>query len=318
MKRYTLLWAALALAAPAFAQTPPQGRPAQTPAFTPPPNDKIPVGDTGTNSADALKRSPRHGEWVDIKMTTGPALKSWVVYPERRDKAGVVLVIFDIFGMGDWARAVGDQLAKDGFIAIVPDFLSGKGPNGGGSEELGTQVGSVIRTLTPADLNARLDAAMAYGKSLPSSNGKTATIGFCWGGGVSFGYAVAQPNLSAAAVYYGTPPMSAPPLPPPPPAGSQGAPPPARGAGGPQAVDAAALKNIKAPVMGFYGGNDARVTSTVESTAAKMKELGKSYVPHVFDGAGHGFLKNQATEANYKAATEAWPLTIAFLTKNLK
>ena len=41
--------------------------------------------------------------------------------------------------MRDWVRAVGDQLAQDGFIAIVPDFLSGKGPNGGGSAALGTQ-----------------------------------------------------------------------------------------------------------------------------------------------------------------------------------
>src|SRR3954467_13021732 len=120
-------------------------------------------------SADRLKASPRHGEWVDIKMPSGPALKSFVVYPERRDKAPGVLVIHDIGGMGDWGRAVGDSLAKEGFIAIVPDFLSGKGPNGGGTEELGANVGTTIRSLTPDDVASRLDAAMAYGKSLPSS-----------------------------------------------------------------------------------------------------------------------------------------------------
>ena len=266
-------------------------------AFTRPSNDKIPVsGDPA--GAEVLKTSPRHGEWVDIAMPSGPALKSWVMYPERSDKAGVVLVIHDIFGMGDWARAVGDQLAKDGFIAIVPDFLSGKGPKGGGSEELGQQgVGPAIRTLTPADLNARLDAAMKYGKSLPSSNGKTASIGFCWGGGVSFGYAVAQPALNAAAVYYGTPPTAM--------------------VDGAQVPDEEQLKKINAPVMGFYGGNDNRVTSTVEPTAALMKKLGKFYEPHVFEGAGHGFLKGQTNEANYKAAAGAWPLTIAFFREKL-
>ena len=265
--------------------------------FTRPANDKIPVsGDPA--GAEVLKTSPRHGEWVDIKMPSGPALKSWVMYPERSDKAGVVLVIHDIFGMGDWARAVGDQLAKDGFIAIVPDFLSGKGPNGGGSEELGAQgVGPAIRTLTPADLNARLDAAMKYGKSLPSSNGKTATIGFCWGGSVSFGYAVAQPALNAAAVYYGTPPMTT--------------------IDGAQVPDEALLKNVQAPVMGFYGGNDNRVTSTVEPTKKAMAALGKFFEPHIFDGAGHGFLKGQTTDANYKAADAAWPLTIAFFREKL-
>jgi carboxymethylenebutenolidase len=247
-------------------------------------------------SLDRIKASPRHGEWVDIKMTAGPALRSFVVYPERADKAPVVLVIHDIFGMGDWARAVGDSLAKDGFIAIVPDLLSGKGPNGGGSEELGQNVGQAIRTLTPDDVNARLNAAMAYGKSLPSANGRTAVIGFCWGGSGSFNYAIAQPDLFAAVVYYGTPPMKT--------------------VDGKQAVDPEPLARIKAPIIGFYGGNDARVTSTVEPTAAEMKKLGKVYDPHVEDGAGHGFLKGQSqSDANAKAAADAWPLTIAFLKK---
>jgi dienelactone hydrolase len=49
-----------------------------------------------------------------------------------------------------------------------------------------------------------------------------------------------------------------------------------------------------------------------------MKELGKSYSPHIFDGAGHGFLKGQTTEANYKAAQQAWPLTIALFKERLK
>ena len=81
------------------------------------------------------------------RLADGTALKSWVVYPERSTKAGVVLVIHDIRGMSDIARAVGDQLAQDGFIAIVPDFLSGKGPNGGGTESLGTGVGQAIQAI---------------------------------------------------------------------------------------------------------------------------------------------------------------------------
>jgi carboxymethylenebutenolidase len=259
-----------------------------------PDNPAIPPADAA--SADRLKSSPRHGEWVDIKMPSGPALKSFVVYPERKDKAPVVLVIHDIFGMGDWARAVGDSLAKDGFIAIVPDLLSGKGPNGGGSEELGQNVGQAIRTLTSEDVKARLDAAMAYGKSLPSANGKTAVIGFCWGGSGSFNYAIARPDLFAAVVYYGTPPMKT--------------------IDGKQTVDPDPLGKVKAPIIGFYGGNDARVTSTVDPTAAEMKKLGKVFEPHVEEGAGHGFLKGQAgSEANAKAALDAWPLTIAFLKK---
>ena len=178
-------------------------------------------------------------------------------------------------------------------------MLSGKGPNGGGSEELGQDVGQAIRTLTPDDVNARLNAAMAYGKSLPASNGKTAVIGFCWGGSASFNYAIAQPELSASVVYYGTPPMKT--------------------VDGKQVVDPEPFAKIKAPIIGFYGGNDARVTSTVEPTEAELKKLGKVYEPHVMEGAGHGFLKGQAqSDANAKAAADAWPLTIAFLKKYAK
>jgi carboxymethylenebutenolidase len=303
----SVLVAALALvAAPAFAQT--MAKPAvdlhaghmmaaeqAAGAAAAPDNPAIPPADAASTAR--LKSSPRHGEWVDIRMPSGAPLKSFVVYPERKDRAPVVLVIHDIFGMGDWARAVGDQLAKEGFIAIVPDLLSGKGPNGGGTEELGQNVGQAIRTLSPDEVATRLNAATAYGTSLPSSNRKTGVIGFCWGGGASFNYAIAQPELAAAVVYYGTPPMKT--------------------VEGAQVVDPAPLEKIKAPVIGFYGGNDARVTSTVEPTGVEMKKLGKSYESHVMEGAGHGFLKGQASSAaNAKAAADAWPLTIAFLKKN--
>ncbi|MEP6917310.1 MAG: hypothetical protein ABJC89_16785, partial [Acidobacteriota bacterium] len=80
-------------------------------------NDAIPPG-TPEHAARALKETSRHGEWVDVKLADGSVLKSWVVYPERAQKAGVMLVIHDIRGMSDITRAMGDQLAQDGFIAI--------------------------------------------------------------------------------------------------------------------------------------------------------------------------------------------------------
>jgi carboxymethylenebutenolidase len=260
-------------------------------------NDALPAG-TADHAVRALKESPRHGEWVDIKMADGTALKSWVVYPERATKTGVVLVIHDIRGMSDTARAVGDQLAQDGFIAIVPDFLSGKGPNGGGTESLGPAVGKTIQSLT--DVNERLNAAMAYGKTLPASNGKTGVVGFCWGGARSFGYAAAQPGLNAAVVFYGEAPGSA-------------------VAGVSEDAVAAGLANVKAPVLGLYGGNDARINNTVPVTQAAMKKLGKSYEVHTFDAAGHGFMGNHAGAegANLKASLAAWPLVVQFYKKHL-
>lgn len=259
-------------------------------------NDKIPAGNM-EHATKALAESPRHGEWVDIALPGGAKLNTWVVYPERKDKTGVVLVIHDINGMRDIPRALGDQLAQDGFIAIVPDFLSGKGPDGGGTASLGANVGQTIRTLTEEDMTARLNAAMEYGKKLASSNGKTAVMGFCWGGTQTWSYAINQPGLSAAVPYYGNVPTST-----------------------AETVDESLVAKIKAPVMAMYGGNDARINSTIPPTEAAMKKLNKSYDKHIFEGAGHGFMGNQAGSggANLKAAEQAWPLTIAFLQKNLK
>jgi carboxymethylenebutenolidase len=77
---------------------------------------------------------------------------------------------------------------------------------------------------------------------------------------------------------------------------------------------------VGAPVLGFYGGDDARITSTVAPTETEMKSLGKSYEPHVYDGAGHGFLRQQEGRdgANMKATRDAWPRTVAFLRERLK
>jgi carboxymethylenebutenolidase len=267
----------------------------QAPGIDVPWNDAIPPG-TPEHAARALKESPRHGEWVEIKLADGTPMKSFVVYPERKDKAGVVLVIHDIRGMSDIARAAGDQLAQDGFIAIVPDFLSGKGPNGGGTDSLGSGVGQAIMALSPADVNARLNAAMDYGKKLPASNGKTGIIGFCWGGARSFGYAAAQPQLNASVVYYGEAPGS-----------------------GDNTLETA-LANEKAPVLGLYAGNDARIGATVPATEAAMKKLGKSYEIHTFDGSGHGFMFAQAGAggANLKAAEQSWPMVLQFYRKHLQ
>ncbi|MBK8098746.1 MAG: dienelactone hydrolase family protein [Planctomycetes bacterium] len=266
------------------------------PAVELPWNDAIPPGNAA-HAERALAESSRHGEWVDIALPDGGKLNTWVVYPERQDKAGVVLVIHDIRGMSDWIRALGDQLAQDGFIAIVPDFLSGKGPDGGGTASLGNQVGQAIRKLAEDEVVARLDAAMAHGKGLPAANGKTAVLGFCWGGSRSFGHALAQPKLAAAVVYYGDVPGAT-----------------------KDAVPADKIARISAPVLGLYGGNDARINATLPPTIAAMLAAGKTYEFHTFEGAGHGFMSRQdgAEGANLSAAQHAWPLTLTFLRRHLR
>lgn len=251
----------------------------------------IPPGEAAAKAA--LETSPRHHEWVMLPPAgDAGALSLFVAYPERRDKAPVVLVIHEVYGLTDWIRAVADRLAADGFIAIAPDMLTGRGPGGGGTDKFPSRDDAVkaVRELAPGQVTAALDAAARYGRSLPAAADKLGTVGFCWGGAQSFSYAAARPDLGAAVVYYGTSPADT------------------------------ALAGLRAPVLGLYGEDDARVNATVAPAEARLKELGRTFVTATYPGAGHGFLRalDDREGANLAAALQAWPATVAFLRKHLE
>ena len=245
-----------------------------------------------------LAKSPRHQEWVDVKYGNR-TLKSFVVYPEAKNKVTAVVVIHEIFGMSDWVQALTDELAEAGYIAIAPDLLSGMAPNGGGTDELAASngVGQAIAKLPPDQITADLNAVADYVSRLPAANGKVAVAGFCWGGSESFRFATNRPGLKAAFVFYGTAPSNN------------------------NMIDKAALQKIKPPVYGFYAGNDMRVDATVPGTTEAMKELNKTYEPVTYEGAGHGFMRagdapeprldasqqvRDSYAANKKARDDAW------------
>ena len=221
-----------------------------------------------------LNSSPRHGEWVEIK-SGDRKIKGFVVYPERKDKAPVVLVIHEIFGLTDWVRGLCDQLAENGVVAIAPDLLSGQtfaDPDG---------ARKAISALSESQIKADLDATSDYALKIPACNGTLAVCGFCWGGGWVFQYANMNPKLKAAYSFYGTAPD-----------------------------EQAKVANIACPVYGFYAGNDERVNATIPKAQELMKGAGKKYEPVVYSGAGHGFMregeKPDANEENRRARDEAW------------
>lgn len=169
----------------------------------------LPASDS--TATTRLNASPRHGEWVRYDAGGGDSVRMWVVYPERRDRAPVVIVIQEIFGLSDWIRGVADQLAAEGFIALAPDLLSGKGPNGGGSEVMEQQATvAATRAVTAEERVRRLIAAARFGTALPAARNAVGVVGFCWGGSSSFHLATAWPELGAAVVYYGSSPAYSP------------------------------------------------------------------------------------------------------------
>lgn len=236
-----------------------------------------------------LSASPRHGEWAMIHTGDGDSVRAWVVYPERSTKAPVIVVVHEIFGLSSWIRSVADQLAADGFIAIAPDLLTMKNLPDGPDSVLAPLATAAIRTLDPARVQRQLDAVGQYGMSLPSAEKKYGIVGFCWGGGISFAHAVHSPSLGASVLYYGVSPPTA------------------------------DLASVNAPVLGLYGGSDARVDATIPPADSAMRALGRTYQHVIYPGAGHGFLRQQSgmDGANLAAARAAWPATLAWFRKYL-
>jgi carboxymethylenebutenolidase len=222
-----------------------------------------------------LEKSSRHGEWVEFKSGQR-TIKAFVVYPERKEKAPVVLVIHEIFGLTDWVRGVCDQLAEAGVIAIAPDLLSGQ--TYADVDGARKAISALPKEQVMADLNATSDYALT---KIPAANGSLAVCGFCWGGGWAFQYATMNPKLKAAYSFYG-----------------------------PAVDNAGDAAKIACPVYGFYGENDSRVDATIPKGEELMKAASKKYEPVIYKGAGHGFMREgempTANEANKKARDDAW------------
>jgi carboxymethylenebutenolidase len=230
----------------------------------------------------SLEASPRHMEYAAVKHGNRE-VECFVAYPEVEEKAHAVVLIHDISGMSDWMRSMADQVAAAGYVAIVPDLLSGMAPNGGGTEAFASidDARRAIPKLPPEQIAADLDAAADYVSKLPAAKGTFSVAGFCWGGGQALRYATHNPKLSASMVFYGYEP-----------------------------IDEVQVAQIACPVYGFYAQNDARINMSIPDLEKWMDAAKKTFEPLKYPGAGHGFMRHgqdpAGTSENKKARDEAW------------
>jgi carboxymethylenebutenolidase len=221
-----------------------------------------------------------HGEWVMIRKPDGDSIRAYVGYPEKKSKAPAVIVIHEIFGLTDWEPQVVDRLAGAGYVAVAPDLLSSKHGHSPANPDSGRRL---VAELEPDRVTSDLDAVYGYVNGLPAvARDRVGVIGFCWGGGQSFRYATSNPNLRAAVVCYGPAP------------------------------DTAAIARIKAPILGIYGENDARVNASLPEVSAKLSALGKSFTSEVYPGTGHGFLKPGRQGSDGPQVERAWKRILDF------
>lgn len=230
---------------------------------------------------EKLNASPRHHEWAEVE-SGGRKVHSFVAFPEKAEKALVVIVIHENRGLTDWVRSFADQLAEAGYIAIAPDLLSGFSEEFKRTSDFKQpdDARNAIYKLDSAQVMADLKAVQRYAQKIPAANGKTAVIGFCWGGAQAFQFASEASKLEAALVFYGTSP------------------------------DAKAIKKISAPVYAFYGENDQRINAGIEATSEEMEKRKKVFEYEVYRGAGHAFMKHgddpEGNMENKQARNDAW------------
>jgi carboxymethylenebutenolidase len=248
----------------------------------------LPAG--AAEARQRLANSPRHGEWVMVRTGAADSVRAWVVYPERAERSPVVLVVHEIFGLSHWIRAVADQLAAEGFIAIAPDLLTmqnvPEGADGAPDPEVAR---TVIRALQRDDIHRQLRAVAEYGMALPAALPTYGIVGFCWGGTVAFDHAAESPSVGASVVFYGTSPA------------------------------AETLGRVRAPVLGLYGEDDERVNATIPAAETALRARVHPFETQMYAGAGHGFLRAQDGRegANLRASEGAWPRTVEWFRTHL-
>jgi len=223
---------------------------------------------------------------VDIPSPKGNGtVRAYVARPAAKGEAAlpVVIVAHENRGLNPHIEDIARKLAVDGFMAVAPDALTSLGGYPGDEDKAREMFAKLDRDKVREDFVA----AAIHARTMPGSNGKLATTGFCFGGGIANLLATRLPDLRAAVPFYGSPP----PL---------------------EDVPA-----IKAELLIHYGGNDARTNAGWPAYKAALDKAGISYQAYIYEGAEHGF-NNDTTPRYDKAAAElAWGRTLALLHRTL-
>jgi carboxymethylenebutenolidase len=214
----------------------------------------------------------------------GTTMKGYLARPKADGKYGSVVVIHENRGLNPHIKDVARRVAKAGYVALAPDALS---PFGGTPQN--EDEGRGLFGQLDAEKNRKnFLNAFTYLKARKESNGKTGSVGFCWGGALSNQMAVHNPDLNAAVSFYGSQPS---------------------------VTD---VPKIKAPIQLHYGGLDERINAGIPAFEQALKAAGTKYELYVYEGANHAFHNDTApTRYNETAAKLAWERTLRFFTHYL-
>ncbi len=211
-------------------------------------------------------------------------ITAYVAKPAGGEDLPAVILLHDSVGLTPHFKNLSRRLALEGFLVIAPDILS---PFGGTPDDR-DWARQMIREMDRQQALANFRAALPYAAERPDASGRVGCVGFAWGGGMAARMAVNDPELAAAAVYYGSPPP------------------------------AEAVPNIKGRLLLHYAGADANTNARIPGFLGAMTIAGTDFQLYVYDDMEKSFADESSTNRyDEQAATLAWQRTVDFLKETL-
>ena len=208
----------------------------------------------------------------------------YLVKPEEMGTYPAIIVIHEIWGLVDHIKDVSRRIARAGYVTLAVDLFDGESFN---KIEEGRKL---LGKFTQEKILSDIYGAFKYLRNLDDVDpDHIGSIGFCMGGGLSLLFACTNPDLAAAAVFYGR---------------------------NPSPIDQ--VKNIVCPVLASYAGEDHAITeSDINLLNQTMKTFGKTFDYKIYSNSPHGFFND--TRENYRAdaAKDSWERTLEFFGENL-
>ncbi len=219
-----------------------------------------------------------------IKVPDGE-MPAYYARPADAQKPPIVLVAMEVFGLHEFLKDVTRRLGKLGAFAVAPDYYFRLGDMTGITNP--PELMALVNTKPDRELLSDLDAAAAWANEQGGDGERLGIVGFCRGGRTVWLYAAHNPNLKAGVAFYGSL-MDA------------------KSAAMPKnAFDLAA--EVKAPVLGLYGGEDSSITpDQVEAMKERLERAGKVAKFKIYPGAPHGFFADYRQSYRPEAARDAW------------
>ena len=228
-------------------------------------------------------------ERVQIPLEGGGPMGGYLARPQGGGPHPSVIVFMEIFGINSHIRDVTERVAREGYVALAPDYFHRTGPGVEyGYDDAGMAKGmQLLAGLDADEMIADARAAIAWLRERKDVTGKVGAMGFCIGGHMTY-LTACETDVAAAASFYG--------------GGIAGA----KGPGG----DASTLSRtgqIGGRIVCLFGEKDGLIPADqVKAIRAALATHGIDHEVVVYPGADHGFFCDQRATYQKAAADDAW------------